>query len=238
MIRSSHGSSCRPHPTTRQINRLVRRSGAGGWDNGGLWRGPALADVRGAPFAEREAERLARARLAALEDRIEADLVRTATGPGLVRTAAGPGPVAELQALTSDHPPHERLHALLIRALAAAGRNAEALAVFADLRERLADTFGSDPGPEVAAAHLAVLRGRPVTAEAGDGTTATGAGVTPVPARPAAGDGGNLDVPSTSFAGRTDDVRRVTELLGRARLVTLVGPGGAGKTRLARVCGC
>ncbi|MFJ8584718.1 AfsR/SARP family transcriptional regulator [Streptomyces sp. NPDC093595] len=212
----------------------------------GLWRGPALVDVRAAPFAEREAERLTRARLAALGDRIEADLARGAAGPGLV---------AELQSLTAEHPLHERLHAQLILSLEADGRNAEALAVFADLRRRLADTFGSDPGPEVAAAHLRVLRGRPPArpgaprsravrprtgAAPSDGAEApgpesrdprtTGPATSPVSV-------GNLDTPVTSFVGRVHDVRRVTELLDRARLVTLVGPGGAGKTRLAQVCG-
>ncbi|MGA5101151.1 AfsR/SARP family transcriptional regulator [Streptomyces lavendulocolor] len=218
----------------------------------GLWRGPALADVRGVPFAGREADRLARARLAALGDRIAADLARGATGPGLV---------AELQALTADHPLHEGLHAQLIRALAAVGRNAEALAVFAELRGRLADTFGSDPGAEASAAHLAVLRGGADGAGAiggvrravGGGAAPGSGGVSGSGGAPASGGGGgaglaggnggaraagdNLAAPVTSFVGREHDVRRVTELLGRARLVTLVGPGGAGKTRLAQVCG-
>ncbi|MFC8918128.1 ATP-binding protein [Streptomyces sp. NPDC057116] len=184
----------------------------------GLWHGPALADVREAPFAAGEAERLARARLAALGDRIGADLARGAAGPALV---------AEVQALTARHPLHEGLHAQLIRALAATGRNAEALAVHAELRARLADTFGSDPGPDVTAAHLAVLR-------------APAAPLPPArraqePPRPRVD--GNLDTCPTSFVGRGRDVRRVTGLLGRVRLVTLVGPGGAGKTRLAQVCG-
>ncbi|MFF9868210.1 BTAD domain-containing putative transcriptional regulator [Streptomyces sp. NPDC013953] len=211
-----------------------------------LWRGPALVDVREVPFAEREAERLARARLAALGDRIEADLARGAAGPGLV---------AELQSLTAEHPLHEGLHAQLILALGTAGRNAEALAVFADLRERLADTFGSDPGPGVAAAHLRVLRGRLPAVPPGPRSRAvrphTGATPSDDTGEPAPGTRGprvvrptpspvtghNLGSPATSFVGRVHDVRRVTELAGRARLVTLVGPGGAGKTRLAQVCG-
>src|SRR5204862_2564629 len=77
-----------------------------------LWRGPALADVREAPFAAAEAERLERARLAAVEDRIEADL---AMGADLDL-------VAELESLTAAHPPRERLCAHLIRALALTGR--------------------------------------------------------------------------------------------------------------------
>ncbi|MFJ9953476.1 BTAD domain-containing putative transcriptional regulator [Kitasatospora sp. NPDC091207] len=181
-----------------------------------LWRGPALADVREAPFAEASAERLGRARLAALADRIEADLT------------LGPGPelVAELESLTADHPLHEQLHAQLIRALAADGRGAEALAAYQRVRDRLTEAFGSDPGPRLRAAHLAVLRGDLPPRHRSD--------------RPAAGRSrphGNLDAPLTSFVGRRDDLARVVGLLDRARLVTLVGPGGAGKTRLASAGG-
>ncbi|MEU4227993.1 BTAD domain-containing putative transcriptional regulator [Nonomuraea sp. NPDC026600] len=171
-----------------------------------LWRGPALADVRQAPFAAAEAERLERARLATLEDRVEAELV----------LGADLDLVAELESLTAAHPLRERLHAQLIRALALNGRGAEALAAYQRIRGLLADSFGSDPGPQLQEAHLAVLRGE-----------------LPRPRRSP----GNLDVPLTSFVGRDDDVRRVVGLLGRVRLVTLVGPGGAGKTRLANTIG-
>ncbi|MFI9330271.1 BTAD domain-containing putative transcriptional regulator [Kitasatospora sp. NPDC052868] len=176
----------------------------------GLWRGGALADVREAPFAEAEAARLERARLAALEDRIEADLV----------LGAEPGLVAELESLTAQHPLHERLHAQLVRALAAGGRGAEALAVYQRLRGRLSEDFGSDPGPQLQAAHLAVLRGE-----------------IPGPRPDRSKVRGNLDAPLTSFVGREEDVRRVLGLLDTARLVTLVGPGGSGKTRLAVTAG-
>ncbi|GII96125.1 BTAD domain-containing putative transcriptional regulator [Sinosporangium siamense] len=172
----------------------------------GLWRGPALADVREAPFAAAEAERLERARLAALEDRVEADLA----------LGAGPDLVAELESLAAAHPLRERLHAQLIRALAANGGGAEALAAYQRIRGLLADSFGSDPGPHLQEAHLAVLRGEPAR-----------------PRRPL----GNLEVPLTSFVGRDGDVRRVVDLLGRVRLVTLVGAGGSGKTRLAGTVG-
>ncbi|GAB2718334.1 BTAD domain-containing putative transcriptional regulator [Kitasatospora kifunensis] len=196
-----------------------------------LWRGPALADVREAPFADAEAERLERARLAALEDRIEADLV----------LGADPDLVAELESLTAEHPLHERLHAQLVRALAIGGRGTEALATYQRLRDRLADTFGSDPGPQLQAAHLAVLRGELPPPRSGHQDR---------PGHPPQHQQleqyqplrrswlpGNLDAPLTSFVGREDDVRRVVELLGQARLVTLVGPGGAGKTRLATTSG-
>ncbi|MFJ2868835.1 AfsR/SARP family transcriptional regulator [Kitasatospora sp. NPDC087314] len=194
----------------------------------GLWRGPALADVREAPFADAEARRLERARLVVLEDRIEADLA----------SGAGPELIVELEALTAEHQLHERLHAQLIRALAAGGRGAEALAAYQTLRGRLADTFGSDPGPQVQAAHLAVLRGElpaPPDHRPRPARQPSPGQQPPEPRRSSLF--GNLDAPLTSFVGREDDVRRVVGLLGRARLVTLVGPGGAGKTRLATTGG-
>ncbi|WP_157246666.1 BTAD domain-containing putative transcriptional regulator [Nonomuraea typhae] len=192
-----------------------------------LWRGPALADVGDAPFAAAEAERLELARLTALEDRIEADLTpgtapeAPPAGPeapatGRETPATGPDLIAELEALTAAHPLRERLHAQLIRALAANGRGAEALAAYERIRTLLADSFGSDPGPHLREAHLAVLRGELPRSRRSHG---------------------NLHVPLTSFVGRDDDVRRVAGLLGRGRLVTLAGPGGAGKTRLAHAVG-
>ncbi|GGS66754.1 BTAD domain-containing putative transcriptional regulator [Nonomuraea spiralis] len=247
----------------------------------GLWRGPALADVRAAPFAAAEAERLERARLSALEDRIEADLAVATLVPGAdpapgtdlavgadlamgtdlaagtgLAVATGLDLVGELEALAAAHPLRERLHAQLIRALAMSGRGAEALAAYERVRALLADDFGSDPGPHLQEAHLAVLRGappRPRTADAGAArpgpSRADGGAAPPGPRRAGGGAGtvrepfpsrrahGNLDVPLTSFVGRDGDVRRVAGLLERVRLVTLVGPGGSGKTRLANTVG-
>lgn len=177
-----------------------------------LWRGPALADVRGTAFADAAAQRLDHARITVLENRIEADL----------DFGANLDLVGELESLTTDHPLRERPHAQLIRALAECGRGTEALAVYERVRGRLAEAFGSDPGPELQAAHLAVLR-------------------TEIPSprresRPHRSHG-NLDAPLTSFVGRGNDICQVVALLGQNRLVTLVGPGGAGKTRLANTVG-
>ncbi|MEV0128106.1 BTAD domain-containing putative transcriptional regulator [Dactylosporangium sp. NPDC050688] len=123
--------------------------------------------------------------------------------------AAGPrapGLVARLRELTAAHPLRERLAAQLVTALHAQGRRAEALAAFEECRHRLADELGVDPSPQLRQAHLLALTDRP---------------------------GGNLRTPLTSFVGRDEDVTRLaTQILDR-RLVTLVGPGGAGKTRLA-----
>ncbi|WP_426506854.1 BTAD domain-containing putative transcriptional regulator [Dactylosporangium sp. McL0621] len=120
------------------------------------------------------------------------------------------GAIAELQELIVAHPLRERLVALLVRALHSDGRQAEALAAFEGCRARLAEQLGADPSPELRDAHIAVLR-----AEAG-------------PRR-----GGNLRAALTSFVGRTGDVERLAVQVADSRLVTLVGPGGAGKTRLA-----
>ncbi|MFI7679953.1 AfsR/SARP family transcriptional regulator [Actinophytocola sp. NPDC049390] len=115
--------------------------------------------------------------------------------------------VAALRALVAANPLRERLRAQLMRALHATGRPAEALAEFADTRRYLADELGADPSPELAATHLAILRAEQ-------------------PRR--AGPPAQL----TSFVGRADELAWLADQEDN-RLVTLVGPGGAGKTRLA-----
>ena len=191
-----------------------------------LWRGPALADVPG--FAD-TAARLESQRETAREDLLEARFDAGEDSPELL---------AELHARTAGAPLRERPRALLMRALHRAGRGAEALAVYEQGRELLAEELGSDPSPLLRRAHLAVLRpDRPApppvpavpdaespaapAAAAGDGT---GDGPRAVPGLPA---------PLTSFLGREQDLAAVHAWLAAARLVTLTGPGGAGKTRLA-----
>ncbi|WP_346114690.1 BTAD domain-containing putative transcriptional regulator, partial [Nonomuraea maheshkhaliensis] len=186
-----------------------------------LWRGPALADAAELPFAAGPAARLEELGLTTLAARISADLDALPNadpiagfGPVGGRGVGGPvsgldGLVAELEGLVVAHPLREPFHALLMRALTAGGRRAGALTVFERIRTALATELGVDPGPELREAHLAALRDDE-----------------PAP-------GGNLPARLTSFVGRSEDLAQVTGLLGEARLVTLVGPGGAGKTRLA-----
>jgi predicted ATPase/DNA-binding SARP family transcriptional activator len=112
-----------------------------------LWHGPALADFPGEPFAAANATRLEELRLGAIEDRIAAEL---ALGGHV-------GLVGELETLTAEHPLRERLHALLMRALYAAGRQADALAVYQRVRNALADRAGLDPGPELRQLEAAIL---------------------------------------------------------------------------------
>ncbi|WP_218159300.1 AfsR/SARP family transcriptional regulator [Actinacidiphila rubida] len=217
----------------------------------GLWRGPALADVGDAPFAPAQAVRLEELRLSAVEDRVEAELAL-----GGHRAL-----VAELGELVTAYPLRERLRAQLMRALYGSGRQSEALEAFETARRALADTLGADPGPELAAVHLSVLRGDPEllprpSARPGDvsretsmdgavrpesGMTGTGRHVSretsAAPYAPAVTESlaprHELPAPITSFIGREEELDRIDDQLAGGRLVTLIGPGGAGKTRLA-----
>ena len=172
--------------------------------------------------------RLEALRLGALEDRIEADLAG----------GADEGLVAELDELVTMHPRRERPHGQLMRALARAGRQADALALYERLRGRLADELGVDPSEELQAIHLEVLRGEAAQPAPGGavrpgptpGEPTGRVAADPWPAAPART---NLRAQITSFVGRDDDIARITGVFAGARLVTLTGPGGAGKTRLA-----
>lgn len=170
-----------------------------------LWRGPGLDDV--GEFAAPYAQRLADLRLDATAGWLARELEAG-------RAAAH---VAELEVLAAGNPLNEKVAALLMRALAVTGRQADALAAYESLRARLADELGIDPGAAVQAVHLEVLRGK-----VPDGGQPAGR------ARRRT----NLRAQLTSFVGREDEVSRVGRALTAYRLVTLVGPGGAGKTRL------
>ncbi|WP_427921067.1 BTAD domain-containing putative transcriptional regulator [Streptomyces sp. cg40] len=170
-----------------------------------LWRGPALADLP---------DRSAAARPDALREeatraRVEADLL-------LGRAADA---VPELKELTAAHPYDEPLHALLIRALRDSGRGADALAAYEAARRALADGLGADPGPELRALHGELLKS-PAPARSAQ------------PVRQSERDG-NLRPRLTSFVGREPEIAAIRSEVHRARLVTLTGPGGSGKTRLA-----
>ncbi|AYF78237.1 helix-turn-helix domain-containing protein [Nocardia yunnanensis] len=172
----------------------------------GLWRGPALGDVLDAPFAQAAATRLDDLRAAATTDRFEAEL-------RLGRHADVLGP---LDAAAAADPLSERLAALRMRALAAAGRQSDALAVYEDMRARLDDELGIDPSAALRDTHLALLRGElEIPPPRREPVTRT------LPAR------------LTGFIGRDRELAELGALLEAARLVTIVGPGGAGKTRLA-----
>ncbi len=105
----------------------------------GMWRGPALADFAGEPFAVSEAGRLNELRLHAREERIEAELA-------LGRHARL---IGELQALVDEHPLRERLSGQLMLALYRSGRQAEASDLYQQTRQRLVDELGMEPGPDL-----------------------------------------------------------------------------------------
>ncbi|GAA2680898.1 BTAD domain-containing putative transcriptional regulator [Nonomuraea recticatena] len=175
----------------------------------GLWRGDALADVRNLPFAGTAGTRLDELRLGAAEDRFEAELRLGHHGEVL----------ADVEAAAADHPLRERLTGLRMRALHAAGRQSDALAVFDEVRRTLAEELGVDPSEELRRTHVAVLRGELEIPKAAQ-------------ARPETAPG-RLPAQLTSFVGREDELRLLAGLLEASRLVTVVGPGGVGKTRLA-----
>jgi predicted ATPase/DNA-binding SARP family transcriptional activator len=160
-----------------------------------------------AAVAPAAATRLAHTSVEAVADLADAEL-------SLGRADAA---AARLTALLAEQPVHERAAALLMDALAAQGRQAEALALYERVRGTLADNLGTDPGAALHERHLRLLRAeRPApTADAAQ-------------TRPS-----NLPAPLTSFIGRDDDLARIDTLLAAGRLVTVLGPGGAGKTRLA-----
>jgi predicted ATPase/DNA-binding SARP family transcriptional activator len=204
-----------------RFERLLRQAdGAGREPNGrdrlqllreavGLWRGTALQDVGlpDSPACDAAITRLEGLRLGALEDRFDAEL----------DAGAGAELISELTDLAAAYPLRERPTIALMRALVATGRNNEALTVFERLREALADALGADPSPEVSALHVAILRG-----EVG---------------RPERQRRSNLRADITSYVGKQADVQAVQALLAGHRLVTLIGPGGSGKTRLATEVG-
>jgi predicted ATPase/DNA-binding SARP family transcriptional activator len=177
-----------------------------------LWRGEPLTEVAEAGYAVVWAQRLDKLRLTAIDDRAEAGLQR----------GRHPELVADLEAVAGEHPLRERTQELLIRALAGSGRQTEALTVYEKLSRRLADELGLDPPAHLQRLHTAVLRGDP------DVLVPAPAATAPTRVRRT-----NLRAPLTSFVGRDAELGRLTELIERSRLVTLVGPGGAGKTRLA-----
>ncbi|MEU0429822.1 BTAD domain-containing putative transcriptional regulator [Streptomyces canus] len=142
-------------------------------------------------------------RLEATRARIEADLL----------LGRAQDVVPELKELTGAHPYDEPLHVLLIRALRDTGRGADALAAYETARRALADGLGTDPGAELRDLHAELL--------------------TAPLSRPRAERTGNIRPRLTSFVGREPELDAIRSELHRARLVTLTGPGGSGKTRLA-----
>ena len=176
-----------------------------------LWRGPAFDGIADEPWLVPEVQRLRELHLAAVEDRLEAAL-------GL---GGGAELIPELTELTAAEPLRERPAGQLMRVLYRAGRQADALTAYERIRHLLADELGVDPGPELQRIHLQVLE------QADELEVATLS--VPRPRRTVS----NLPAPTRTVIGRDAATARTGQLLAAARLVTLTGPGGAGKTTVA-----
>ena len=178
-----------------------------------LWRGPPLADFRYSDFAQPAIARLEERRLVALEDRIDADLAL-----GLHADL-----VSELESLVAEFPLRERPRAQLMLALYRSGRQAEALATYQEARQLFVEELGIEPGAELRDLHRAIL----------NQDASLVAAPAPVPTaedkrRP------TLPTPANPLIGRKKELRELSDLLlGKARLVTVTGAGGSGKTRFA-----
>src|SRR5919201_1093184 len=128
-----------------------------------LWRGPPLADLAWEPFAQSEIVRLEELRLAALEDRIDADLALGRHGQL----------VSELEQLVAEHPLRERLRGQLMLALYRSGREAEALEAYQATRRALVDELGIEPSPALQQLETAILRQDPSLVASAPGPSGT-----------------------------------------------------------------
>jgi predicted ATPase/DNA-binding SARP family transcriptional activator len=175
-----------------------------------LWRGPALVDVSYDAFATAEAARLDELRLDCFEARLAGLLALGENDDGLTEAAR----------LSAEYPHRERLRGLHMIALYRAGRQVEALDVFRQARNSLIDELGLEPGVDLRAVEQAILRQDPALAH-----------------QPVQQENVTLMIPTalTSLVGREGDLRDLRDVVHRTdiRLVTLVGAGGSGKTRLA-----
>ncbi|WP_329056902.1 NB-ARC domain-containing protein [Amycolatopsis sp. NBC_01488] len=177
-----------------------------------LWRGTALGGASGA-WAEEERARLAAARLAVLEERIDAEL---ALGEGAAL-------VDELRSLAAENPLREQVHGQLMLALGRVGRQAEALAVYRDCRQRLVQDLGVEPGPRLREVFERLLRGETPSA-----AVSLEPAVLPVPWQ--------IPPDIADFTGRSAETDAAVKFLtgtGQTRVCAVSGPPGVGKSAFA-----
>jgi predicted ATPase/DNA-binding SARP family transcriptional activator len=179
-----------------------------------LWRGDPLAEFAYDDFAAAAITRLSESRLALLEERLDLEL----------QLGRHQRAVVQLEQLVAAHPLREGFRGLLMVALYRAGRQADALRLFQEGRHLLVEELGLEPGPALRRLESAILAQDPsLTLPA-----------TPEPVD-AGGAGSHPGIPEalTPLLGRDAELRELRELFAEQRFVTLVGPGGVGKTRLA-----
>ncbi|MEO5899959.1 MAG: BTAD domain-containing putative transcriptional regulator [Ilumatobacteraceae bacterium] len=178
-----------------------------------LWRGDALADFAYEEFASAHISRTSELRLAAIEERLDMEL-----------QLGRHGLISELEALVAAHPLRERPRGLLMVALYRAGRQADALRIFQEGRQVLGDELGLHPGRELRELESAILAQDPSL-----DASSTAAPLPTGPSKPRA----TIPRSLTPLIGRDAEVRELSRLFQIHRFITLVGPGGVGKTRLA-----
>jgi DNA-binding SARP family transcriptional activator len=176
-----------------------------------LWRGPALADFASELFAVGARTRLEELRLTTLEERIQADL----------SLGHHTGLIGELQVVVAEHPLRERLCGELMLSLYRSGRQAEATEVYQRTRRRLVDALGLEPGPDLQNLLTRILDQDPALELKSTAAPRARARVH------------NLPLQLTTFIGRQQELLQLKSALAEERLLTLLGPGGIGKTRLA-----
>ena len=181
-----------------------------------LWRGEPLAEFAYADWAQTEIGRLNELKLGVIEDWNDSQL----------RLGHHREVIPQLELLASQHPFREQLQRALMLALYRAGRQAEALRVAARTRARLAEELGIDASEELQVLELQILEHAPDLSITSPTLTR----------RPELSVSSNIPAVLTSFLGREREFDEVVALLSRHRFVTIVGQGGAGKTRLAFEC--
>jgi predicted ATPase/DNA-binding SARP family transcriptional activator len=177
-----------------------------------LWRGDALADFAYEEFAQPTITRLTELRLEVIEERIDLEVAVGRVDDGII----------ELEGLVASYPLRERLRGQLMVALYRAGRQADALRTFQEGRQLLAEELGLDPGPQLRRLEAAIL-GQDPTLDA-PASNARAARATRRPMIPEA---------LTPLVGRDEELRELTRVAADHRFISLIGPGGVGKTRLA-----
>ena len=183
----------------------------------GLWRGPAFAEFAETPWIQAEAIRLEELRLVAVEERIDAHL----------EVGHHTDAVGELEAMVREHPLRERPWRQLMLALYRSGRQTEALRTAQRLREQLRDESGLELSSALQRLEQEIARADSSLQLRRTDPLSTVSVPEPLSSRHALAD------PVTELVGRATEVERLVEALGSARVLTLTGTGGIGKSRLA-----